>query len=68
MPKEEQSSKHKDLINSSSCADKYIESRFKTLFRSGFPKLFKLFFQMAPFKEIKKAIAPSNKTTQKITI
>ena len=27
----------------------------------------KQFFQMAPFKEVKKSMAPSNKTTQKTT-
>ena len=31
------------------------------------PRLLKLFFQIAPYKEIKNAIAPSNKTTQKTT-
>ena len=31
---------------------------------SGFPKLY---FQIAPLKEIKKAISPSNKTAQKTT-
>ena len=33
-----------------------------TSFKSGFPKIF---FQMTPFIEIKKAMAPFNKITQK---
>ena len=35
------------------------------LVRTGFPKFF---FQMAPFKETKKAMAPFNKTTQKLPL